>query len=60
MPEERLSLREVAEHLNVHVTTVARWVSVGVRGHRLASVLIGGRRFVLRVALEDFFGSWQL
>lgn len=54
MAEERLSMNEVAEIVGVHGTTVARWVTVGVRGHKLASVLVGGRRFVLRTALEGF------
>ncbi len=50
----RLSLREVAKSLNVHVSTVERWVNHGVRGRKLSSLLIGGRRFVTEEAISKF------
>lgn len=37
-----------------HVATVWRWATKGVRGVRLATVIIGGRRMVTPAALEDF------
>ena len=52
--DERLSLNEVAKHLKVHVATVHRWIFQGVRGKRLKSFLIGGRRYVAISALDDF------
>ena len=41
---ERLTVNQVAQHLNVHAATVYRWTFQGVRGKRLRSFLIGGRR----------------
>jgi hypothetical protein len=51
---ERLSLNEVAKHLKVHVATVHRWILQGVRGKRLKSFLIGGRRYIAVSDLDDF------
>lgn len=51
---ERLSMAEVARELQVHITTVWRWASKGVRGRRLGTVAVGGRRFVLRRQLDEF------
>jgi excisionase family DNA binding protein len=48
------SLNRVAKHLGVHLATVYRWTSKGVRGRRLRSYLVGGRRFVSRVDLDLF------
>lgn len=39
---------------NPHCATVWRWATRGVRGIRLATVIIGGRRMVTPQALEDF------
>jgi hypothetical protein len=44
--QKRLTLADVAEQLQVHITTVHRWTHQGVRGNRLRSFLIGGRRYV--------------
>ena len=52
--DERLSLNEVAKHLKVHVATVHRWIFQGVRGKRLKSFLIGGRRYIAVSDLDDF------
>ena len=49
-----LSLTEVAQQMHVHVGTVHRWVHSGVRGRRLPSVLVGGRRYVRISDLEAF------
>ncbi len=51
---ERYTLRQVASLLKVHVGTVNRWTSRGVRGRRLHSYLIGGRRFVDADELNQF------
>ncbi len=37
--------------------TLRRWISTGVRGVRLESELVGGRRMVSRKALEQFFAK---
>jgi hypothetical protein len=57
LDSERYTLREAAQRLNVHVASVWRWVLHGVRGRKLPTVLIGGRRFVLRRDLEAFLDS---
>jgi hypothetical protein len=51
---ERLALPQVAKLLKVHVATVWRWVLTGVRGKKLSTMMIGGRRYVLRADLETF------
>ena len=53
----RLSLNEVAGALGIHVATVWRWVLRGVRGRKLPSVMIGGRRYVARKALATFLDA---
>ena len=37
-----------------HVSTIARWAARSIGGVKLATVKIGGRRFVNRRALEEF------
>jgi len=37
-----------------HVATVWRWVQSGVRGVKLETILIGGRRYTSKEALERF------
>jgi excisionase family DNA binding protein len=58
MPHEslqtRLTLHEVAEQLQVHISTVYRSTHHGVRGNRLRSFLVGGRRYVSADDLEMF------
>jgi hypothetical protein len=38
----------------VHVKTIRLWALVGIRGVKLPSFLIGGRRFVNRAGVEKF------
>lgn len=52
--DDRLSLSQVANLLGVHVATVWRWTKHGVRGRRLQTVAIGGRRYVLQRDLDSF------
>jgi transposase len=56
---KRLSLRQVAERYGVHPSTAARWANDGVRGRKLPTVLIGGRRFVREDDLDAFIDSGQ-
>lgn len=51
---ERLSFSAAARRLKVHVSTVWRWATTGVRGRVLPTVEIGGRRFILVSDLEQF------
>ncbi|MBN71629.1 MAG: hypothetical protein CME32_20405 [Gimesia sp.] len=52
--QNRQSINEVAQNLGVHPATVWRWTHSGVKGRRLKTIRIGGRRFVLRNDLEHF------
>ncbi|WP_417381924.1 helix-turn-helix domain-containing protein [Gimesia sp.] len=52
--QDRFSLNEVAEKLDVHIATVWRWTLSGVKGRRLKTVQIGGRRYALLSDLEAF------
>ena len=51
---QRYSLPDVGRRLNVHSATVWRWALRGVRGRKLRTILVGGRRYVLREDLERF------
>src|SRR3954451_16053781 len=52
--ESRLWLSQAAQELDVSVSTLYRWRLQGVRGHKLPTILIGGRRAVLRADLDEF------
>lgn len=54
--EEILSLAQATKMLpgRPHLSSIFRWMSRGVRGVRLESVLVGGRRYTSREALERF------
>ena len=49
-----LTPTQVAKKLGVHVGTVHRWLYGGVRGRKLNSVLVGGRRRILDRHLCEF------
>jgi len=49
-----IRLNELAKIMNVHLTSLYRWINTGVRGKRLRTVMIGGRRAVLPRDLETF------
>ena len=50
----RLSMSEVARQMEVHTSTAFRWYLNGVRGVKLRTVSIGGKRFVLEEDLHAF------
>jgi hypothetical protein len=54
LKEERLTLTQLAKELGVDVCTTWRWSTRGVRGVRLDSYAIGGKRYTTREALERF------
>lgn len=54
---ERLTLKDVGKLSRVDLSTVWRWCQKGVRGHRLESFNVGGRRYVLRERLDDFVAA---
>lgn len=48
----RISMSDAAERLGVDVSTAWRWALKGVRGRKLPTIMIGGRRFVLESSLS--------
>jgi len=40
-----------------HTSTIVRWALRGVRGHRLETVVIGGRRYTSVEAIERFISA---
>ncbi|WP_442485133.1 DUF1580 domain-containing protein [Aeoliella sp. SH292] len=52
--ESRLSLTKLAQQQDVNVSTVWRWAQRGVRGVRLETLCIGGRRFTTNEAWGRF------
>jgi len=51
---EKFTFKQDASECDVHVATVWRWVLHGVRGRKLASIHVGGRRFITRSDLDTF------
>lgn len=56
LTEHMLTLTEAARHLpgRPHVSTLWRWYTRGVRGVRLETLVVGGRRYTSREALQRF------
>lgn len=52
--DEYIAISEVSRYIpgRPSRSTVWRWMLNGVRGHRLASVHVGGRRFVTKAAIK--------
>ena len=50
----RLTLPKTARELAVSPATVARWATRGVRGVRLRTFVLGGRRFTTPALIEEF------
>lgn len=57
--ESLITLTEAARSLpnKPHVATLYRWMSRGVRGIRLRTFLVGGRRYTSREALDEFINA---
>jgi Protein of unknown function (DUF1580) len=54
LPETRLSFAQLAHKERVAIATVWRWDQSGIRGVRLESLKIGGRKFTTAEAFERF------
>ncbi len=54
MSENRLTLTKLAQQQRVNVSTVWRWAQRGVKGQRLETFCIGGRRFTTEEAFDRF------
>ena len=52
--EQRLTLSQAAQKLNLHTSTLHRWRLRGVRGIRLSTALIGAVRYTSEERLQDF------
>ena len=57
--ERLLSLADACKEIpgRPHISTLHRWRLRGVRGHRLETVLIGGRRFTSAEAIQEFIAA---
>lgn len=51
---QRLSLNEVAQVFDVHLSTVFRWAQRGVRGVILETVWVGGRLYTDQKSVDEF------
>ncbi|HUY36404.1 MAG TPA: DUF1580 domain-containing protein [Pirellulales bacterium] len=62
MHEETLDLATVARSLpgKPHPATVWRWYRHGLRGQRLETIVVGGRRYTSREALARFVAATTL
>jgi hypothetical protein len=54
LTETRLSPSQAAGILAVNTSTVWRWILKGVKGQRLESACVGGRRFTSQESLSRF------
>lgn len=56
LDEQLLSATQAAHESQgrPHVSTIWRWINRGIRGVKLETVMVGGRRFTSREALERF------
>lgn len=54
---ERFTPAEVSRLLSIHPATTWRWILTGVRGRKLGSFMVGGRRYISRKQLDDFLTS---
>ncbi|RIK74926.1 MAG: hypothetical protein DCC68_22150 [Planctomycetota bacterium] len=54
--EEPILLADAAKLLpsRPHVSTLWRWFQRGVKGHRLETLVVGGKRYTSREALQRF------
>lgn len=55
--DSRLSMGRAAALVGVHAATIWRWSLHGVRGRRLTTFLVGGRRYVTIEALNSFLNN---
>jgi hypothetical protein len=54
--ERRLTLQELARREGVSLSTTWRWILKGVRGRKLESLSVGGRRYTSEEAFLRFVG----
>jgi len=54
LAENRISMTELARQLGVTIPTIWRWRQRGIRGVRLETFMLGGRRFTTQEAHRRF------
>jgi len=54
LSEQRISMTELAHREKVAIPTIWRWRQKGIRGVRLESFMVGGRRFTTHEAFVRF------
>ena len=54
LDEKRITLNTLAQQQDVSSATIWRWAQRGVRGVRLETFAIGGRRYTTKEAFERF------
>ncbi len=54
-----LTFPQAAKYLpgNRHISSLHRWRLRGVRGHKLETILVGGRRFTSEEAIQRFIAA---
>lgn len=54
-----LSIKSAAAYFpnRPHIATVWRWITKGVKGHRLESWVIGGGRYTSTAAIDKFLSA---
>lgn len=57
LDKERLTMTQAAQRAKVNPGTTWRWALKGIRGRKLPTVMLGGRRFVLTEDLEQFMND---
>lgn len=59
LKETLIPIWDIPKHLpiRVHISTCHRWYTRGVRGQKLETALIGGRRFTTVEALTRFWAA---
>ena len=57
--EALISWQQVAKHVpgDPHISTLHRWRLRGVRGKKLETLLVGGKRFTSREAIDRFIAA---
>jgi hypothetical protein len=55
--DEAQTLAQVAADLNVHESTCWRWALKGIRGQKLATIKVGGRRRVRPEEVRRFLAA---
>lgn len=57
--QEHIAIRDVRNHIpgNPHLATIWRWIYRGVRGQKLGTIVVGGRRFTTKEEIEKFIAA---